>query len=261
MKYGSYMVSSTRMMSTTKLVAGPCTSCYVTAMEAAIRYPDGTEANVDTGAWLHHIALFGSGAGGMSLWAAGNERPTLRLNNKEKFGLEFPSMYMLMIDLMTEEVAPKNLTLEISFEYQDKNSGYKPARMYWLTVGEPGAPAGSAGKKEFTFNSIPMMSASAGSLLYAIGHMHDGGTNMNLYVNGKVKCNSKMHYNARTGYTMGKGKGIHKRQGHGHGGSGGAGVDHISDPGACLDFGTVNAGDRMTGEVSLMFTLLSHILI
>jgi hypothetical protein len=37
-KYGSYMVSSSRMLTTTKLAKGPCGgSCYVTAMEATIR--------------------------------------------------------------------------------------------------------------------------------------------------------------------------------------------------------------------------------
>ena len=37
-KYGSYMVSSSKMMTTTKLAKGPCGgNCYVTAMEATIR--------------------------------------------------------------------------------------------------------------------------------------------------------------------------------------------------------------------------------
>jgi hypothetical protein len=53
-----------------------------------------------------------------------------------------------------------------------------------------------------------------------------------------------MHYNARTGY----GKGKHEKRQHAHGG--GDGVDHISDPGACTDFGSVKTGDRLTGEVS-----------
>jgi hypothetical protein len=234
------------MLSTTKMVSGPCSSCYVTAMEANIRYPDGKEANVDTGAWLHHIALFGSGAGGGSLWAAGNERPTLRLNNKDKYGLEFPSMFMLMIDLMTEEVAPKNLTLEISYEYQPKGGAYKAARMYWLTVGEPSAPSYGA-DKEFKFSTMPSSSSSAGQLLYAIGHMHDGGSHMNLYVGGKVVCKSVMHYNMRAGYGSPVGGGHSKRQAHAHGA--GQGGDHISDPGACVDFGSIANGERLSGEV------------
>jgi hypothetical protein len=112
--------------------------------------PGGGEANVDTGAWLHHIALFGSGAGGGSLWAAGNERPTLRLNVGEKYGLDFPSSFMMMIDLMTEDTKAKNLTLEITYETVPKvGSGYKGATMYWLTIGEPRAKQGYLNNFEF----------------------------------------------------------------------------------------------------------------
>jgi len=244
-KYGSYMVSSTKMMSTIKLAEGPCMgNCYVTAMEATIRYPDGKEANIDSGAWLHHIALFGTGAGQGSLWAAGNERPTLRLNGAEKYGLDFPAAFMLMIDLMTEDVKAKNLTLEIAYETVPKTGGYKGANMYWLTIGEPAAKKG-----QFKFNTLPSVSTVTGSLLYAIGHMHDGGTDMRLFVSGQLVCKSIMHYNARPGYIPpgGAAKGEHhKRQSHG--GHGGASAMHISDPGACTDFGTIKSGDRLTAE-------------
>jgi len=241
-KYGSYMVSSSKMMSTIKMVQGPCTQCVVTAMESTIRYPDGKEANVDTGAWLHHIALFGSGAGGGSLWAAGNERPTIRLNGQEKYGLEFPSMFMLMIDLMTEDTKPKNLTLEITYEHIPKGaSGYKGATMYWLTIGEPKAKAG-----QYKFTTLPSTSTVTGSLLYAIGHMHDGGTNMQLFLNSKLVCKSVMHYNARAGYIpVAGGHKLRRRQ---HGGHGDGAAMHISDPGACTDFGPIARGDRLTAE-------------
>lgn len=248
-KYGSYMVSSSKMMSTIKAAKGPCTGCLVTAMEATIRYPDGKEANVDTGAWLHHIALFGSGAGGASIWAAGNERPTLRLNEGAKYGLAFPTMFMLMIDLMSEEVKAKNLTLEITYENIPTSGAqfrsYKAATMYWLTIGEPAAKQGV-----YSFNTMPMTTTSNGNLLYAIGHMHDGGDTMDLKINSKTMCQSKMHYNARAGYAPGgaaKAAGGHahgRRDGGPHAGM--DGMEHISDPGACTDFGTVKSGDRLS---------------
>jgi hypothetical protein len=252
MKYGSWSVTSTKMMSTFKLVQGPCSgNCYVTAMEATIRYPSGEEANVDTGAWLHHIALFGSGAGQGSLWAAGNERPTLRLNVGDKYGLDFPSAFMMMIDLMTEDTKPKNLTLEITYETVPKTGGYKGANMYWLTIGEPRAKQG-----QYKFSTLPSSSSVSGSLLYAIGHMHDGGTDMKLFVNSKLVCKSVMHYNARPGYVPGGGMKV-KRQ-HGHGGGG---AMHISDPGACTSFGTVNKGDVLTAEAwydAAKYGLMTH---
>jgi hypothetical protein len=185
--------------------------------------------------------MFGSGAGGASIWAAGNERPTLRLNAEEKFGLNFPSKYMLMIDLMTEATEPKNLTLEVTFETIPKsNKEYKPATMYWLTIGDAWAKQG-----RYKFDTIfPTWSGVNGKLLYSIGHMHDGGTDMELFVNDKMVCKSIMHYNAREGYKAANGtsmKGMH------HGDDSGI---HISDPGACTDFGEVKKGDKLRAEVS-----------
>jgi hypothetical protein len=189
--------------------------------------------------------MFGPGGGQGSLWAAGNERPTLRLNNAEKYGLEFPSKYILMIDLMTEAATAKNLTLEVTFEIVPREgSGYKPATMYWLTIGEPWAKEG-----HYKFDTIlPTWSGVTGSLLYSIGHMHDGGTDMQLFVNGKMVCKSVMHYNSREGYgAVRDGSENQSMAGmqHGHSDSG----LHISDPGACTDFGTVNKGDRLNAEV------------
>jgi hypothetical protein len=78
--------------------------------------------------------------------------------------------------------------------------------------------------------------------------MHDGGTDMKLYVNSKMVCKSVMHYNAREGYKP------HRRLTKRQGGHGGHGVMHISDPGACTDFGSVNIGDRLTAEVISIMT-------
>lgn len=137
-------------------------------MEATIRYPNGDEANVDTGAWLHHIAMFGSGTGGGSIWACGNERPTLRLNAVDKYGIDWPASYMMMIDLMTEVPTPKTLTLEVTYEIAPKaSSGYKAATMYWLSLGQD--KAAKDGKYSFETQSARVN--TAGKLLYSIGYV------------------------------------------------------------------------------------------
>jgi len=238
---------------------------------------------------LHHIALFGSGGGQGSIWACGNERPTLRLNANAKYGLDFPNAFMMMIDLMTEDTTPKSLTLEITYEHVPKTtSGYKAAAMYWLTIGEPKAKDG-----KYSFTSQQTISGYSGKLLYAIGHMHDGGTHMDLLVAGKAVCESMMHYNSRAGYTLGGGDkkkpakaaaaeeeeeaveeapapkkakttktaksssggamagmahGHDRRDGHGGHGGAGMKMEHISDPGACTDFGSVTKGSVLTSK-------------
>jgi hypothetical protein len=78
--------------------------------------------------------------------------------------------------------------------------------------------------------------------------MHDGGTDMQLFVengrmskSGQMVCKSVMHYGGRAGYG---GTAGHSRR-DGHGGHGGG--EHISDPGACTDFGTVSKGQYLRG--------------
>lgn len=33
----------------------PCENCWIVATQAMLEYKDGKEANIDTGAWLHHM--------------------------------------------------------------------------------------------------------------------------------------------------------------------------------------------------------------
>jgi len=255
-KIGTWSVTSDKMISTFKMVSdSPCGmgSCYVAAMEATIRYPDGKEANVDTGAWLHHIAMFGSGTGGGSIWACGNERPTLRLNSELPYGIEWPRTFMMMIDLMTEVATPKSLTLEVTYEIIPKGKGgYKGATMYWLTLGADR----DAKDGKYSFSTQTSRVTGNGKLLYSIGHMHDGGTDMQLFVESsmvaglgtKPVCTSVMHYgNAPAAGAAPMEMGA-KAHGHsrrdGHGGHGAAG-DHISAPGACTDFGEVKSGQYL----------------
>jgi len=161
-----------------------------------------------------------------------------------------------MVDLMTESSTPKSLTLEITYEWLPKStSGYKAATMYWLTVGEPYAQNGV-----YSFKSQTSTVSSSGKLLYAIGHMHDGGTDMRLFVNSKLVCKSIMHYNLRPGYTPLQGASGMAGMNHGghsnavnapeapFDGPGAKGMEHISDPGACTGFGTVTTGDRLNSE-------------
>lgn len=167
-------------------------------------------------------------------------------------------MYMLMIDLMTETVKPLDLTLEVTFEWVPKTApGYKAAAMYWLTVGEPAAKDG-----KYSFQSTQAYSGYNAKLLYAIGHMHDGGSDMQLFLgsgaNKKMVCKSIMFYNARPGYSesatitkqMG-GKMSMRTVSHGPE-EDEAGMQHISDPGACTNFGEVKRGELMSAEVSIV---------
>jgi hypothetical protein len=145
---------------------GPCTNCYVTAMHATIKYADGREAPTSEGAWLHHTVLTSSIAG--AIWAAGNERPTIRLNAKEKYGIDWPSNFGLSVDVMSEQKEPMTVSMSITYEYIDKDSEmgqlYKGSQMYWSQVGAPSPQPGKT-----TYKSRAWTSDINGKLLYSIG--------------------------------------------------------------------------------------------
>jgi len=170
-----------------------------------------------------------------------------------------------MVDLMSEDAKPKDVNLFITFEWISKMKAptYKTATMYWLTVGEPYAKTG-----KYKFDTQSYTITGGGKLLYSIGHMHDGGTEMKLFVtrggSRNLVCTSVMHYNARGGYGAdGKGgkagaspaggamagmsHGGHSRRVRRDGPHGGAG-EHISDPGACTTF---DMGGKSQAVISL----------
>lgn len=127
----------------------------------------------------------------------------------------------------------------------ESSSGYKKARMIWLDVTNCGHQSdfpAQTGKyqlasKEFNIDGD-------GEWLNAIGHEHDGGTQVELFQNGKLICTSKQMYGNKGAayeepndgsiasvYMMGKDA-------------------HISDVGLCKNFGTVKKGDKVSMKVS-----------
>jgi hypothetical protein len=72
------------------------------------------------------------------------------------------------------------------------------------------------------------------------GHAHDGGTKVELYVNGNLSCTSKQLYaNRRGGYTESTDGTIIESMVMPPG-------THISDVGVCKDWGEVKKGDKLT---------------
>jgi hypothetical protein len=135
-------------------------------MRATLKYPNGKEALTSEGAWLHHTALAG-GPGG-SIWAAGNERPTIRLNSKHKYGIDWPASFFFTLDIMSEKKEAMTVSMSITYEYIEKDSPqgklYKAAVMRWLQIGNPSP---SPGVK--VYKNTPSAAPVNGKLLYTIG--------------------------------------------------------------------------------------------
>jgi hypothetical protein len=157
----------------------PCSKCYITSMEATLKFADGREATTaEDGAWLHHIVLLNGAMLPMPMWAAGNERPTLRLNSEDnKFGIDFSDgPYMINVDLMSEAPKPIDVKLSITYEYilksQPEAAKYKGSVLMWNDVGQPPAKDGV-----YSFYSRKMSAPVNGKLLYAMGHVSSTSIN------------------------------------------------------------------------------------
>jgi hypothetical protein len=130
----------------------PCPSCFITAMQGDLQFEDGRSAMTEDGVWLHHAVLY-NGLGYtwgsktdlvcsntvLSLWlgwphrifATGNERTPVRLNDKWKFGIQIDDgdAFSLLYDLV-------NVGKEKTKVYLVMVSVlYKVVLLYWpLTV-------------------------------------------------------------------------------------------------------------------------------
>lgn len=153
----------------------PCSDCYITSMEATLKFADGREATTaEHGAWLHHIILLdGDSQSRNAIWAAGNERPTMRLNSDvNKFGIDFPQKdFSIVIDLMSQAPDPFEVKLSITYEYilksQPEAKMYRASVLIWNDVGYPEARDGV-----YSFTSNALTAPVSGKLLYAMGVSH-----------------------------------------------------------------------------------------
>jgi hypothetical protein len=41
----------------TPTISKPCSDCMILGMNAGLEYTDGSDANTDTGLWLHHVCF------------------------------------------------------------------------------------------------------------------------------------------------------------------------------------------------------------
>jgi hypothetical protein len=181
--------------------------------------------------------------GGARIYAGGNERVPVRMNSKGKYGID-PGKGTMggAVELMNENVQPLTLYVTLLLEYVPKSTpGYKEARLVWVDV------TNCAKESDFRPLTGIYQKQSKGftmkhdaDLVFANGHMHDGGMYVELLVNGKLSCTSKQLYANRRGhYTEVTDGTIIKDQVMPPG-------SHISDVGVCKDWGSVKKNDVLS---------------
>jgi len=139
----------------------------------------------------------------------------------------------------------KNVYLTIDFEYIPGAlpAGFKRTRALWLDVTNCGISSviPPRGQMKFKLNSKKWTVGYSGEMLGVGGHLHDGGTLLNIYKNNDVICASDANYGTGGGHSHGR-RSIEKRQGNGPSADG---KEHIQKMTTCSMMGPVSPNDQI----------------
>lgn len=159
----------------------PCENCYVTGFKPNLVYPDGGNANINTGPMLHHAVIFNSAArdtvcgGPQRVLASGNERVESAFPAGYGFRIGSFDRWTLLADLMNHAHEEKTAYVEFTFTYQPaSDSRMTPVTPLWLDAG---------GCLDSTWDTPPQQSEKSrtwrstvsGDLVHIRGHVHHGG--------------------------------------------------------------------------------------
>lgn len=182
----------------------PCTGCYVTKMVPNLVYADGSNANVNTGAMLHHIVLASQwrsdpncsgdwlGLAGERFFASGNERTTIEFPSGYGYRVNFWDQWNLIYDLMNMTPNEKTVYVEIEYTYTNSADDVSPV---WLDIDQCGdsqysIPAGySDSHWDWDVNR-------PGNVVAIGGHVHDHGIRIEATneTTGESICDSVASY-------------------------------------------------------------------
>ena len=193
----------------------PCSDCYITSLQAAVEYPNGTTARSSDGIWLHHTVATkrltidsvcpnqGGGRAGERFFASGNEKLPVDFTRggEETLGYYFGTKpnVTLITELMNlndhEETAMLTITYDFVLSADAKN--FNPIRNIWLDVGGCGdsdQPVNDSTAAQFDFSSPPFTVTEPARVVFTGGHLHNGGTHVEIMKNGQLLCDSVAEY-------------------------------------------------------------------
>lgn len=182
--------------------------------------------------WLHHFVLFNGGPGRKDLtceanpqslphinvgftalnseraFSSGNERTPAFMSkwaggNKVGYHLQPEDKFAFIVDLMNENAEDKTVYLTITYDYVDGYpEGYDDMRPVWFDVDQCGTSEAKPPVQEGNYTiKAPVWKATIdGEILGAAGHLHDGGMDVKLWVDGTLACNSEATYGGSAEY-------------------------------------------------------------
>jgi hypothetical protein len=206
--------------------AVPCNDCTLLFTRGDLQFANGTQANVANGVYIHHIVLFnnaphhgllgcdfekfpkmpgpdGDFAPPDPFVGFGNERSTASWTNhdatfKSGYYLDPSYSYTFYTELMNMDQADKEVYPVLDYEYlPGKQPDFMDTRALLLNTNVC-TPEGAkpVNDKAFSVTSEPYLSQFDGSIVDIVGHMHDGGSSIEVALNGKHICTASAVYGA-----------------------------------------------------------------
>jgi Stress up-regulated Nod 19 len=168
-------------------VQRPCLDCFITSFTPDLVYEDGTEANLSTGAMLHHFVLTSQfrsdatcsgtwlGLAGERFFASGNERTAIDFPAGYGYRVRWYDSWNLLVDLMNHSTdAAKTVYVKITYTVRPSWESVKRLRPVWLDIDQCGDSEYSI-PAEFSDTHWDWTVNVAGKVVAAIGHLHGHG--------------------------------------------------------------------------------------
>jgi hypothetical protein len=185
-RYGPYTIPANGMISNqiTSNVARPCGHCWITSMTPDLEYSDGSNANVDSGAMLHHFVLFnqdrpdltcgsnGIGNLGERFFASGNERTPVKLPPGYGYHVGANDRFNFLTELMNMDTTSKTVYVTVTYTYTYNLQ--KPVRPVWLDINDCGSSLYSI-PKGLSDTHWDWAVTMPGDIVSIAGHIHTEG--------------------------------------------------------------------------------------
>jgi len=198
---------------TLRIGSGMCSKCTLLSAHYRLVHPNGTEATPQEGVYIHHMTSFlspktsanpiGGGLGNVLVGLGGayfidrgedsGQTDTVFTSKDGKFNSGYhvngqPSI-TVSYDFVNYENSPKQLHLELEYEYMDGIVGQDAGHTLKSVTGSPRLTGKST--------SMAMPVSKDTTIMWARGHLHSGGESMTLKVNGVTKCVSTPTYDSK----------------------------------------------------------------
>jgi hypothetical protein len=148
------------------------------------------------------------------------------------------------VELMNMVDEPRDAYMTMTYEYiEGMPSGFSNVKSLWFDIGGCGSselPAKPNAHFDYSSPLWTVPSGVGGKVTFIAGHLHDGGTRLEVMRNGGLECESVAKY----GCEKMEGE-LEKRHGHDMPGMNMTGM-HISSMSSCKDVGKVKPGDEWT---------------